>query len=330
MLRVYLDQNHWISLTKARVGHKEGGRFDDVLVLLREAIDRGWVSCPLSMQHFMEVQNRSNFASRLQLAETMVELSRWHTIARQRDLVDAEIDRALNAAFGRPRIPRYVREFGIGTDHAMGREITAYEPPADAPLTPEQRSFMRQLGTHVKQMAILTGAPQGIEAPGYDPTAHRHVGEDFATEQERMRTIRREHGLDRGDRGRKAASIDVITREFQPAFDDALNLAGLTWDHLLALEEEGMERLLRSVPTVFVHRELRRLRHEASPKAWDKNDLVDLTALSSAIVYCDVVVTERLWTALVQRTNLQQRFGTTVVRDLKSLVPHLLGAAHAA
>jgi hypothetical protein len=182
----------------------------------------------------------------------------------------------------------------------------------------------------VKQMAILTGAPQGFEAPGYDPTAHRRVGEDFATEQERMRTIGREHGLDRGDRGRKAASIDVIAREFQPAFDDALNLAGLTWDHLLALEEEGMERLLRSVPTVFVHRELRRLRHEGSPKAWDKNDLVDLTALSSAIVYCDVVVTERLWTALVQRTNLQQRFGTTVARDLKSLVPHLLGAAHAA
>jgi hypothetical protein len=61
------------------------------------------------------------------------------------------------------------------------------------------------------------------------------------------------------------------------------------------------EKLIRPAPAVFVHRELRRLRHEASGKAWEASDLVDLTALSSAIVYCDVVVTERVWTALAAR-----------------------------
>jgi predicted alpha-1,6-mannanase (GH76 family) len=44
MLRVYLDQNHWVSLAKARVGHKTDERFADVVLLLREAVDRGWVS----------------------------------------------------------------------------------------------------------------------------------------------------------------------------------------------------------------------------------------------------------------------------------------------
>jgi len=72
------------------------------------------------------------------------------------------------------------------------------------------------------------------------------------------------------------------------------------------------------------------LRHEASPKHWEEGDLVDLTALSSAMVYCDIVVTERVWTDLAKRAELSEKFGTTVLRDLDSLVPHIIGAAQAA
>lgn len=37
-------------------------------------------------------------------------------------------------------------------------------------------------------------------------------------------------------------------------------------------------------------------RHEASQKQWEENDLIDPIAISTAIVHCDVVVTERQWT----------------------------------
>jgi hypothetical protein len=57
---------------------------------------------------------------------------------------------------------------------------------------------------------------------------------------------------------------------------------------------------------------------------------VDLTALSSAIVYCDVVVTERVWTALAARANLGDQFGTIIIRSLDDLEPHLISAAVAA
>jgi hypothetical protein len=329
MLRTYLDQGHWVSLTKARVGHRDGAQHSDALLLLREAVKRGWVSCPLSMQHFMETQHRGDWESRLQLVETMVELSQWHTIARQRDLVGAEIDRALKEMFGRPLVPRSVQVFGVGADHAMGRLITDYEPPADAPLTPEQRAFLREFGSRLKQNAILAGVPRGMEPTGYDRDATRRAGETFATEQERLRDVRRVHGFHTGDRGRRATSVDVYT-EFEKTISEALDLAGLHWGYLYDSGEEGMERLIRRAPTVFVHRELRRLRHEASEKSWEASDLVDLTALSSAIVYCDVVVTERVWTALAVRASLGEQFGTTIVRSLDDLKPHLIDAAAAA
>jgi hypothetical protein len=329
MLRVYLDQAHWVNLTKARVGHKDGSRHDDPLLLLREAVRQGWVSCPLSMQHFMETQHRSDWESRLQLVETMIELSCWHTIAHQRHLVDVEIDRALREMFGRPAVPRTVQVFGVGADHAMGRRITDYEPPVDAPLTIEQRAFLRQFGSRLKQNAILAGVPRDLEPVGYDRAATHRAGEVFATEQERMRGVRRVKGFHAGDRGRRATSVDVYT-EFEKTITEALKLAGLHWGYLYDSGEAGMEKLIRLAPTVFVHRELRRLRHEASEKAWEPSDLVDLTALSSAIVYCDVVVTERVWTALAARANLGEKYGTAIVRSLDDLKPHLISAAVAA
>jgi hypothetical protein len=329
MLRVYLDQAHWINLTKARVGHKDGSRHNDALLLLREAVGRDWVSCPLSMQHFMETQHRSDWKSRLQLVETMLELSRWHTIAHQRSLVGTEIDRALREMFGRPAIPRTVQVFGVGPNHAMGRQIADYEPPDDAPLTSEQRAFLRQLGSRFKQNAILAGVPRDLEPVGYNRAATYRAGEMFAAEQERIRDVRRVYDFHTGDRGRRATSVDVYI-EFEKTISEALELAGLHWGYLYDSGEAGMEKLIRLAPTVLVHRELRRLRHEASEKAWEPSDLVDLTALSSAIVYCDVVVTERVWTALAARARLGEKHRTAVVRSLDDLKPHLISAAVAA
>ena len=87
VLRVYLDQNHWVSLMKAETDRPDGRPFRDIALLLSEAANRGFVSLPLSMTHAMELQSRANFQSRLRLASTMIRLSRWHAIAPQRVLL---------------------------------------------------------------------------------------------------------------------------------------------------------------------------------------------------------------------------------------------------
>ena len=324
MLRIYLDQNHWVALTKARTGRADGAGANDALLLLREAVSQGLVSLPLSMRHMIETHHRANFDSRLALAGTMRGLSRWHAIAPGSSLVDAEIDRALAARFGRPAFPRRRQVFGVGANHACGRDVVNYEPD-DPDLTPEQRLIAKRLGTSILEAAALAGPPPGFTAPDYLPRVERQVAKRFAAEQEEMRDIRTPNGYSHGERGRQAASIDTFG-EFERAFTEALTLAGLHWGHIYALDEPAAEQLIADIPTVLAHRELRRLRHEGSQKSWQASDLNDLAALAPAIVYCDIVVTEKLWTHLADRASLGARFHTTILRSLDDLIPAIVGA----
>jgi hypothetical protein len=143
-----------------------------------------------------------------------------------------------------------------------------------------------------------------------------------------MREIRRQYGYHRGEKAGRAASVDVFD-EFNVRITEALEHASLHWGHLYELKKSGLEAFIEDVPTIYAHRELRLLRQLASQKPWEENDLTDLTALPPAIVYCDVVVTERLWTDIARRTDLSTRFGTTVIRSLEDLPPFLLEAAAA-
>ena len=184
VLRVYLDQNHWVSLMKAETERPDGRRFRDVALLLSEAVNRGFVSLPLSMTHAMELQNRANFQSRVRLASTMIRLSRWHAIAPQRVLLAAELDQALRSRFGRPTVPRSGQVFGVGANHLYGRTVVKYEPPEEFALTPEQRRVVTTLAQDFLQVASLVGGPRDLELPDYDPTAHQEVGRRFASQQE--------------------------------------------------------------------------------------------------------------------------------------------------
>ena len=104
--RVYLDQNKWIDLAKCRLGREDGDRSRDVLDVLRHGVEHGLVSCPLSAQHYMETARRNNATSRHDLAITMAELSKFHTIAPAKAVVPMELDSALRDRFGRPQTPR--------------------------------------------------------------------------------------------------------------------------------------------------------------------------------------------------------------------------------
>ena len=175
------------------------------------------------------------------------------------------------------------------------------------------------------EYVVLAGLPRDTMPPDYDPFKTREVAEEFAQDQERMRAVRHVYGYDHGEKGQRAASVDTFDY-FEPQITQALRLAGLHWGHMYGLEQEGLEHFIELVPLLYAHRELRRLRQSASPKPWESNDMADLNGLGAAIVYCDVVVTERSWAAFARRAGLCERFGTTVISRLSDLTEPLVGA----
>ena len=68
-----------------------------------------------------------------------------------------------------------------------------------------------------------------------------------------------------------------------------------------------------------------RLRNRQQP--WTKCDLNDdVLALSIAVPYCDIVVTERQWARHINQLGLAERYGTTVLHDLAELTEVIIAA----
>jgi hypothetical protein len=325
MKRVYLDQNKWIDLAAARTGHRRGNPYQDVLTFAQAGVERELLSFPLSATHYIETSHRRQWESRLNLATTMALLSRFHTIAPESLLVPSEIDRALKARFGAPEIVRGVQVFGVGADHAFNTDIVRYQVPEGIPIDPVVKLEVERWATSVKEWAALVGPSPEVEGEleGYDPDKHRDVGERWAAAQQNLRVVRKEAGWHRGERAELVARAQAIV-DYNEPIGEALERAGLHWGHVYALEQEGMTALVEDIPLIHVESELARLRAVGAQQPLTPNDLNDISALTRAIVYCDVVVTENQWTALIKRAGLDERYGVVVLNDLRDLVALLV------
>jgi hypothetical protein len=96
----------------------------------------------------------------------------------------------------------------------------------------------------------------------------------------------------------------------------ALIGAGVTPDQFARLEEDGLERLVKSIPTIWALTELRRVRFQNPQQGFAPHDLNDLRALSTSLVYCDIVVPDAAWWSDITKADLGKQFSTVVVRRI--------------
>jgi hypothetical protein len=315
----------WIDLAATRKGAAKAAKYRDVLTLAEGGVERGFVSFPLSAIHYIETNNRRDRQSRLELADTMATLSRYHTIAPLNALVRPEIDLALQQLFGRPLTVRHEQVFGVGVAHAMHQDFGKYRAPDDVPADFEYRWFFETLAAEMVEWVALAGLPPetGADESQFD-ALQAQVGAELAQAQEHFRLVRREgrwHAGECSKRVHKAAAL----KGWRDELTEALERAGLGWSHVYALGRDGMSRLIEAIPIIHVGAELTRQREAAGQSPWTAHDVNDLFFLMVALVYCDIVVTERQWVDLAMRSGLDERYGTLVTSDLESLLPHLLG-----
>jgi hypothetical protein len=316
MKRVYLDQNKWIDLMRAKHGQKGSERFDEALLIARVGVDRGLVSFPLSDIHYMEVAQRNEWRSRHRLAATMGELSKFHAIAPQAHVVPAEIDAALHARFGRPLRPRPLEVFGVGVRHAIGYAELKGKLPDDFPLK-RVEALASQLGrTGEFELAVLSGPVENTPTADIDTTAHRHVAVEYQQREEALSERLRSEGWAKGDQLKRmmlaSALIDILD-----VLNDALAEARLSADDLIALGEDGMTDFLENVPSRWVLYAMRRDLHARGHH--EEGDLRDLAALSIAVAHCDVVVTEKQWVHVLKQAKVDEKMKTVLLSDLTKL-----------
>jgi hypothetical protein len=138
-----------------------------------------------------------------------------------------------------------------------------------------------------------------------------------------LRARRRAEGWDKGERAERLAHAQAFADHIE-VINEALERAQLNADVITSDGRAGMSRFLRSVPTLWASSKLERLRHSGSQRVWERQDLLDISALAVASVYCDVVVTERIWVDAARRAGLDAKFDTTFLRWVDDLPAHLV------
>jgi hypothetical protein len=324
--RLYLDQNKWIDLARAVNGAEGGERFEDARLILAAGVSSGDLSMPLSSAQYIETQNRREWNSRRRLGQTMLAFSKFQTMAPVDALLAAELDRAIVALYGASLQPRPMQVFGFGFAHAFAEDFEPWRVPDEQRAGVADPAAVERRANDLLERAALLGPTPEIEAagiPGFDPISHLQVGERYAEAKERLRAVRVAERWNSGERSMRVARATAIT-DHLPQVEEAFRRAGLSIDLLIDGGQEGMGAFVDAVPTVLASSELERHRNVASQKAWERQDLNDIGSLSVAIPYCDIVVTENLWTDAAERSALPEKFGTVVISDLAELTGHLL------
>ncbi|MBM4470296.1 hypothetical protein GS502_13565 [Rhodococcus hoagii] len=283
----------------------------------------------LSLTHQYETQQRSNWESRIDVIETMVELSQFHAIAHPTVIVPQEIDQIVTRWIGTQSAP--VRPFGRGLNFMLGTELDTFPIPAD--LNFEELgyppNFSRLIRTHPDQALelILMAGPHPELNIGANFRAFFHAlkqnDKTFSDGQEEVARIIKENKLhSRLDDAMVAYALSEIKEELLKVAAQRRVHPSQVIDKLGGTAE-NFRSLLEGLPSRHVVKELSLMQHMQPHKKWKPNDLSDLTALGVAIPYCDVVVTEKFWTDSVRRRGLDKRYATIVSDNLQDL-PQIL------
>lgn len=326
---VYLDLSHWYALGRAMAGHPDQPEQVDILRTLVEQVEQGQLMFPLSAVHYIELAENPRDHQRKEAADVMMALSRFNTMAPAARIIDEELAYSLNRRFGRPAFPIKVKKFGNGVSFALtGKEGRGKVTGGSEE---NRRELEAKLGMSVAEFEAeanllaeyeLLKQPEGgirDQIPGYDPYAARRMAdEELKSFNVLVDTVHTNPEII--PRPLDAICARQFLFEFQDNYTRAVLSAGFTGNRTVFHTKEQLTDFLMSMPSRRVATMLQFHYLKDAGKHWKINDLRDNVALSQAIPYCDIVVTDsEVWDVAVNRAHLDREFGTTVLRRLTDL-----------
>ena len=327
---VYLDLNHWIYLAQASAGHAQGSRFVPALEACRAARAAGTAIFVLSCTHYLELLKIKNLAQRGVLAEVMEELTDFATLVSRVVVMELELAAMLGRTAQRAGPGLAIPLIGRGVRHTVGRKsgLRIMGPAGDETDRVRQRmgveafdEFVARANLFLERSALrgpTDSEVEGLRLRGWDPEAIMQVGERRAAEEQAQKLR-----LDGGGPWRRGRLHDLVTArelliEFQDILPRALAERDLVFSDFVSDPESG-RAFVRGMPSTEVSIELKTTWHRNRDKPWTSNDIHDIDALSLAVPYCDIVVTEKACHHALTAAGLGRRMHTALLRTLDDL-----------
>ncbi|MFK0128858.1 hypothetical protein ACIQRZ_00740 [Streptomyces rubiginosohelvolus] len=333
---IYLDLNHWISLAKAATGHRAGGVYQPALTAVRAAASSGLYLFPLSLTHYMEMAGIRDPRQRADIGDVMEEVSGFTTLLSRTHIMRLEIEAALDRALDTtsPHVAD-IELLGHGIGHAMGMRGGLSIRSASGDVTDVARAswpdgsaaFDLMLANARQQLerSMLRGPTDAevpaLKAKGWDPTAARRSAENRA-EPERQLAKKLDDDPQYWNRLRDVVQARYMSLEVIDMLTQALLDRGRTLAEVVT-GRESIRAFADCMPSADIHTTLTEAAHRNREKSWEPNDIFDIDALSIAVPYCDIVVTERYASHVLNAAHLPRWMQTEVVPRLKDLTEWL-------
>lgn len=315
---IYLDQNKWIDLAKAINKPDENPQYVDVAVKVLKKVEGDEWIFPISMIHFLETLSRSDPASRGRLSDIMALVAKNHSI---KPFISVEHDEFINlfASVHDPLKMIDINAVDKNLFPAMGAESISVTFKRELPVDMKEciNDFVKNLHGDEKLFSKLM-------AESYDEklVSEIHEGDEEAVlnwnemrenllnkpKQFRYKIFLLESFMTQlAYRNKKLMSYFKKTREeFLP--ESILGDEQRTLDFL-----EGIPSLNTRCKLMFEV-----LKNQGRPI--QLHDSRDVEFLSTAIPYCDVVITERTWKHAAKVHKLDTKYSTVVENDLNYLL----------
>jgi hypothetical protein len=312
-LHIYLDMNKWIALAQAYHNRSAGAQFQEVLECVRRAVREGRAVFPLSDIHILEARKRRDLESQRRLLTVMWEFSQGWALAPTRVLVEQQLEVAVARLFEQPT-PIVDSPFGRGPVFAYGLSGDLLrDVGGDAERASQiQETFTTLRGLdRLLQSHATAGASQAAQL--FQLRLDQAANDNQTRRQDAQPATRVQR---KGDYVRDLLQhprlLAILTRNGQlEAFGQ--------------LEQAEFVQFFGGVPTLDVEIELLTESNEHLDRLTQPNDIADVTFLSAAIPYCDIVVTERYWVNIATRKGVGEKYGTTLLSNLNDLIPILCG-----
>jgi len=301
---IYLDQNKWIDLSRARHSEQGGGAFKPALAAAERAVADGRATFPLSVAHYLETWKRYKGEPRRRVGSVMSDLSRHRTVAGQQPSPRWRLTARAAQALRDPDPPRVVEIFGYGAAHAFNEPVLAEY--ASWPLAAELND---QALAAVIEREMISGPVEDLPVAEI-AQVNLAPAQNYARSENEQAEIFRAASSDRDEIDRVIAAAEVMS--LLPVITPALKAAGVSLAQFYELGEDGMNEFMFSMPWRGAAMRLRQRRFHELHQQWTPNDLNDIAYLTLGLAYCDILVTERQWVHRICHTKLDELYGTIV------------------
>jgi hypothetical protein len=316
LMIIYLDQNKWIDLAKAINKPEEYPKYVKTANLVLEKAKSGDWIFPLSIIHVFETISRADPKSRKKLVDIMIEVSNGYSI---KSFLDVQKEEFVNAFLNiyAPEKTTQIDAIIKNPLVAIGAEEISIDFKIPTPLTIKQeiKSFIND--TITNDLSI-----RNIILNQYDKKFVNGLNNDDDISIDKM-------GRDRDSLLKlpKENRYIIFLSDRFSALKKHLHIdekilveTNLLQKSPLDDKDKIMKLLEGPPPSFYVGTKLTYHLLIDKERPIQKHDNRDIDFLSTAIPYCDVVITEKTWKHSSNINKLNSKYSTIIESDLNYLL----------